>query len=161
MVASFSLSHVADLAAAFGEVRRVLRPGGALASATFNLAAPADPVKSTIDAVAERFGFERPAWYEAMKAHEGRVGRADLLARHAAAAGLTALRVEEVQVESGLQTAEDLARYRLGTSQFAPFVAGLGPERRRALFQDVCQTLGPTPQPWRPAVLILSSRAAA
>jgi hypothetical protein len=79
----------------------------------------------------------------------------------ARAAGLADVRVVEQEVNVGLDSAEDLVAWRLGMASMAPFVESLDAGRRDALLKAAVAAVGPEPQPLRPPVLILSSRAAA
>jgi SAM-dependent methyltransferase len=160
VIAAFSLSHLARPALALNGMCRVLRPAGHLLSVSFR-AQPAHPAKACVEAVAERFGFRPPAWYSHLKQLEAAVDTPEALCALASAAGLMATRVEEVGVKTGVDTADQLVRWRLGMAHLAPFVAGLSPTQRAELVSEAKEALGPSPQPWRPTVLILSSRAPA
>jgi SAM-dependent methyltransferase len=160
VVAAFSLSHVAEPVRALREARRVLRPGGRLVSLTFGRDAP-HPAKERVDAVAAGFGFRPPVWYRLAKGYEEATAEPRRLAALAAAAGLVDVRVDEVRVDTGVDSAADQVRWRLGKAHLAPFVAALPAPVYAELVRAAQAALGPRPQPWRPAVLILSSRAPA
>jgi len=74
----------------------------------------------------------------------------------AAAADLVEPRVDEVRIDTGMNTEE-----RLGMAHLAPFVAGLPRLQRARLVREAREAVGPAAQPWRPTVLMLSSRAPA
>jgi SAM-dependent methyltransferase len=160
VVAAFSLSHMARPALALAEMRRVLRPSGYLLSLGFR-AEPAHAAKACVDSTAERFGFRPPTWYVHLKELEAAVDTPDALYALASVAGLIDTRIEEVRINSGVDTADDLVRWRLGMAHLASFVAGLSSVVRAELVREAKHALGPAPQPWRPMVLILSSRAPA
>ena len=63
-IAAFAISHVADPVQALMEARRVVRQraGGAVVVGRL-AAAPANASKDVVDAVAQRHGYVRPAWY--------------------------------------------------------------------------------------------------
>ncbi|MGH3456935.1 class I SAM-dependent methyltransferase, partial [Aeromicrobium sp.] len=63
LLSAFSLTHLADPAAALAEWRRV---APAALIATF-APGPSHPTKVAIDAVMTRFGFVSPPWYEQLK----------------------------------------------------------------------------------------------
>jgi SAM-dependent methyltransferase len=159
-VAAFCLSHLRRPDVALREVCRVLRPDGACVAATFRREPP-HPAKERVDRVAAAFGFRPPAWHERAKAFELATSEPEALARCAAAAGLRDVRVEVVRADTGVDTAAALVRWRLGMAHLAPFVAALPPAVRARLAAAAEAAVGPAPQPWRPAVLILSSRAPA
>jgi SAM-dependent methyltransferase len=160
VVAAFSLSHVAQPALALAEACRVLRPAGHLISASFR-AEPTHPAKAYVDGVAERFGFQVPAWHARLKQLETAVDTSDALLALVATAGLVEPRVDEVRVDTGMNTADELVRWRLGMAHLAPFVAGLPRSQRARLAREAREALGPAAQPWSPTVLMLSSRAPA
>jgi len=79
----------------------------------------------------------------------------------AAAADLVEPRVDEVRIDTGMNTADELVRWRLGMAHLAPFVARLPRLQRARLVREAREAVGPAAQPWRPTVLMLSSRAPA
>ena len=136
VAAAFCLNHLPDPAAALAEARRV---GGALAASTF-AAGWTHPAKDAVDAALRPFGYREPAW------HAGVSLDADRLAGRAEAAGFSRVRVRTVTVPAGLVTPAELAAWRLGLAQFAPFLRALdAPARaaaRRAAERAVEQAVG-------------------
>jgi SAM-dependent methyltransferase len=161
VAAAFVLNHLPDPVRGLVEANRVTRPGGIVLASVFS-ARSVHPAKEQIEAVATRFGYRRPPWYERMKAEvEPLTATPGALEAAARAAGLADVRVVEQEVDVGLDSAEDLIAWRLGMASMAPFVASLDGGRRGDLLEAAREAVGPSPQPLRPPVLILSSRAAA
>ena len=130
VLAAFCLNHLGDGAAALGEARRV---GGRLAASFF---APgwAHPAKAAVDTALRPFGYQPPAWYAAMQRDTAaRAADPRVLAREAAAAGFTGVRLRTITVATGLSQPADLAAWRLGMAHIAPFVQSLDPPRQAAL----------------------------
>ena len=161
VVGAFVVNHIPDPARGLAEANRVTRPGGIVLASVFS-ARTIHPAKEQIEATAVGFGYQRPTWYERMKADiEPLTATPAALEAAARAAGLADVHVLEQEVDVGLDTAEDLVAWRLGMASMAPFVASLDARRRSALLEAARAAVGPEPQPLRPPVLILSSRAAA
>jgi hypothetical protein len=108
-----------------------------------------------------QFGFQPPDWHAELNQLEAAVNTPHTLTALASAAGLVTVRVDAIQVETGMSTADDLVRWRMGMAHLSPFVVGLAPTDRARLVREARAALGPAPQPWRPTILVLSSRAPA
>lgn len=128
VVAAFCLNHLASLAAGLAEARRV---GAAIAASTF---APGwdHPAKGAVDEILCSFGYQPPAWHACLSPGS-RAGDPELLAKHAAAAGFTDVQVRTTDVRTGLVTPAELASWRLGLAQVAPFLASLDAPGRAAV----------------------------
>lgn len=130
VLAAFSLSHLPSLAAGLAEIRRT---GLALAASAF----PPDwthPAKEAADAALVSFGYQQPAWHAWLKDKaEPAAGDAAQLAARAEAAGFTIARTRTITVPTGLSTPAELAAWRLGMAQVAPFVRALEPSRQADL----------------------------
>ena len=128
VLAAFCLNHLDSLAAGLGEARRV---GAMIAASTF---APGwdHPAKGAVDEVLGSFGYQPPAWYACLSPGS-RAGDPEMLAEHAAAAGFTDVRVRTTAVRTGLVTPAELASWRLGLAQVAPFLRSLDPADRTAV----------------------------
>ena len=117
---AFCFSHLEHPEPALREARRVAT---ALLSGSF--AGDSDhPAKAAVDEVAGRYGYQTPGWYLAMKADHP-MDHPERLAELARAAGFESVDVDTVQVETGVTTSADLADWRLGMAQYAPFLATL------------------------------------
>ena len=141
VVAAFCLNHLSPPAAALREIRRV---GRSLAASTF---APGwtHPAKLAVDEALRPFGFAPPAWYRSMQREAGPAALDPArLAAQASAAGFTGVRVRAMTVPTGLSAPAQLASWRLGMAQVAPFLQSLdaGPRAaaRRAAEQAVAGT---------------------
>jgi SAM-dependent methyltransferase len=122
VVAAFSLNHLADLQAGLAEARRV---GGGLVASVF---APGldHPAKDAVDRTLRGFGYDPPTWYVTLMPGAGSpTGDQQLLADQAAAAGFGHVRVHTATVRTDLESAAELASWRLGLAQFAPFMRSL------------------------------------
>jgi SAM-dependent methyltransferase len=122
VVAAFCLNHLPDTAAGLAEVRRV---GAALAASTF-AAGWTHPAKDAVDEALRPLGYHEPDWHSFVST------AADQLAEQAAAAGFGQVRVRTVSVPTGLVSPAELAAWRLGLAQFAPFLRSLDEPARSA-----------------------------
>lgn len=160
-VAAFVLSHVPDPVRVLAEAGRVVRGGGAVLASSFS-SASSHPAKAQVDEVATRWGWRPPPWYRQFKSElEPRVGHAAALVALAADAGLHDVVVQELVVDTGVCSADAMVAWRLGMAHLAPFVASLNQVDRASLIAEARTEMGPEPQPLRPVVLMLSSRAPA
>jgi hypothetical protein len=84
--------------------------------------------------VLTRFGYRPPAWYLTVKQDtEPRIGDARLFGQLAAAAGYRDTQSATIAVPTGLAAPAQLAAWRLGMAQVAPFVQSLDHRRRDQL----------------------------
>jgi len=158
-LAGFSISHILAPERALAEMRRVVRPAGAVVASVFG-ASPLNASKEIVDEVAGEFGYRRPEWYAVLKADaEPRSNTPELLASSASAAGLVDVEVRDVIVDSGIETPEAIVEYRIGMAHLAPFVASLDDQRRTVFLRRALGEVRRRGQPVTPRVLILSSRA--
>ena len=159
VIAAFLLNHLPP-GPALAEIRRVLRPGGAVLASTW--AAGNDPVKAVATEVVRAWGWAEPAWYHAMKTEVEPVsGNPNVLAAQASAVGLTDIRAETIAVDLGVRDARDVVAYRLALPQYASFLAGLPPAECRDLAARAEAAVAPLVASWRPAVVLLAARAPA
>jgi ubiquinone/menaquinone biosynthesis C-methylase UbiE len=128
VLAAFCLNHLDSLAAGLAEARRV---GAAIAASTF---APGwdHPAKGAVDEVLGSFGYQPPAWYACLSPGS-RAGDPEILTERVAAAGFTDVRVRTADVRTALVTPAELASWRLGLAQVAPFLRSLAPADRAAV----------------------------
>ena len=105
--------------------------GAAIAASTF---APdwGHPAKGAVDKVLRSFGYQPPSWYACLSPGS-RAGDPAALAEHAAAAGFTDVQVRTADVRTALVTPAELASWRLGLAQVAPFLRSLAPADRAAV----------------------------
>ena len=141
VVAAFCLNHLSEPGAALREARRV---GRGFAASTF---APGwtHPAKLAVDDALRPFGFQPPAWYLSLQREAGPAAQAPgRLAAQAAGAGFTDVQVRTMTVPTGLSDPAQLASWRLGMAQVAPFLqsldAGQRAAARRAAEQAVAGT---------------------
>jgi len=128
VLAAFCLNHLDSLAAGLAEARRV---GAAIAASTF---APGwdHPAKGAVDEVLGSFGYQPPAWYACLSPGS-RAGDPEILTERVAAAGFTDVQVRTADVRTALVTPAELASWRLGLAQVAPFLRSLAPADRAAV----------------------------
>ena len=71
-----------------------------------------------------------PDWYERLRAEFAPLtGSPEAVSAVAREAGLDVVGAEDVEVDVGVHTAEDLVRYRFGQAQYAPWFAAMPPRR--------------------------------
>ena len=128
VLAAFCLNHLDAPDTGVAEARRV---GAALAASTF---APGwtHPAKDAADGAVRSFGYQPPAWYEALAPGE-RASDPEVLAGLAAAAGFTRVQVTTVAVPTALVTPADLVSWRLGLAHYAPFLCSMDAAGRAAV----------------------------
>lgn len=155
--ASFVLNHLTDPVAGLEELRRVTFPGGCvLATAYSNSSTSA--ARDEIDRVAAEHGMRMPAWYTDLKADAiPLLGTADSMAAAARSAHLTEIDVEEIPVDIGVETAEQLVAYRLGQANYASFLGTLRPEEAEELRRVAVEAAAAVMEPYRPVVVFLSA----
>ena len=141
VVAAFCLNHLSGPGAALREAWRV---GRGFAASTF---APGwtHPAKLAVDEALRPFGFQPPAWYLSLQREAGPAAQdPGRLAAQAAGAGFTDVQVRPMTVPTGLSDPAQLASWRLGMAQVAPFLqsldAGQRAAARRAAEQAVAGT---------------------
>jgi ubiquinone/menaquinone biosynthesis C-methylase UbiE len=119
MLSTFVLQHVSQTGAVFGEVARVLRPGGFFATATWGT--DDAEIGGVYDVLNELFARHRiPADESALKAWHSRVDEPAKIARYAARAGLV--------MENGWATR---STYRWRARGFIGWATTMGPYGRR------------------------------
>jgi len=128
VLAAFCLNHLDSLAAGLAEARRV---GAAIAASTF---APGwdHPAKGAVDEVLGSFGYQPPGWHACLSPGS-RAGDPEMLADRAAAVGFADVRVRTTAVRTALVTPAELASWRLGLAQVAPFLRSLEVSDRAAV----------------------------
>ena len=154
VVAAFCLNHLSRPGVALREVRRV---GRGFAASTF---APGwtHPAKLAVDEALRPFGFQPPAWYSSMQRQAGPAAQdPSRLAAQAAAAGFAGVRVRTMTVPTGLSTPAQLASWRLGLAQIAPFLQSLDAGQRQAARRAAEQAVAGT-GPLVVSMLVLTGR---
>jgi hypothetical protein len=105
--------------------------GAAIAASTF---APGwdHPAKGAVDEVLGSFGYQPPGWHACLSPGS-RAGDPEMLADRAAAVGFADVRVRTTAVRTALVTPAELASWRLGLAQVAPFLRSLEVSDRAAV----------------------------
>lgn len=130
VAAGFCLSHLSDPHGALAEWHRV---GRSLVASAF-APGPPHPAKVAVDDAMAELGFVSPEWYRQVKAASAGIEDPQGLAVLVGAAGYDSVEVTRRAVDAGLESPDDVVRWRLGMAHLAPWVAGLSePDRVRAL----------------------------
>ena len=84
------------------------------------------PARDAVDEALRGFGYDPPTWYVTLMPGAGSpTADQQALAEQAAAAGFGHVRVHTATVRTDLESAAELASWRLGLAQFAPFMRSL------------------------------------
>jgi SAM-dependent methyltransferase len=151
VVAACCLGHLPDPRAALVECRR-LAP--AVVASAF-LTGWTHPAKAMVDETAIAFGFTVPEWYVRLKTDtEPKVDDPARLERLGRSAGYGRVEVSVHSVDVGLNSAAELAAWRLGMAHLAPFVANLGGDERTELTQRCVTALTDAPPLVVPLVVL-------
>lgn len=156
VTAGFCINHLPEPDRFLRECARVVRSGGFVLASTFS-ANDEHPAKACVEEAAREKGWVPPAWDEVFRSSSALTDSEEGLAHMAALAGLESTTVARVVVDTGLSTAQDLVRWRLGMAQMSGWVSSLSEEDREELIQTAEDRLGSQPQSLRRSVLILSS----
>lgn len=152
---AFVLNHLPEPEVALRELRRVVRPGGAVL-ATVYANSFSSPLRDAVDEAAFARGYRYPEWYRRLREeYAPRLGSVDRMAAAARSAGLTPVDVVEYAADLGLDRAEDLVDYRLGQAHCTDWLAGLPAGRRAEVRAAALAAVEPIMQPYRPGVVRL------
>lgn len=155
-ISTFAISHVDTPARALTELRRVVKPAGLVVAAVFGTAPP-NASKDVIDRVATEHGYVPPPWYVHVKTHtEPLTNTPSALRACGGAAGLGGVNVDDITVDSGMDSADAIVRYRIGMAHLAPFVDSLNPASRERFVDEACAAVGRCGQGLALRVLVLS-----
>ena len=157
VVASFVLNHLTDPGRGFGELIRVVRPGGAVLATVYGTASRS-PARDRVDEVAKEAGWQVPDWYVELKAEAAPLlGTAASMEAAARLAGLVEVVVEERPVDVGVARAEDLVEYRFGQAHFTAWLDEIGPRRAGEVRRRAADEAGPIFERYCPLVVFLSA----
>lgn len=144
VVAAFSLNHIVDPVAGLREAARVTAAGGPLLVSTY-AENDTHEVKAAVEAALLEAGWERHAWYEALRADAvPRLATIERLAEAARDAGLDG-EVCAHEVAFPELGAHELVEWRLGMAQHAPFVDTLDTAAQTRLRSRAHELLGSDP----------------
>jgi ubiquinone/menaquinone biosynthesis C-methylase UbiE len=154
-VASFSFNHLPDPAAGLREADRSCRPSSPILVSAY-AADDHHPVKDAVEQALVEAGWAAERWFDQLRrAALPLLATPDGMADAARQAGLDG-RVEQLQVEIPGLSANDLVAWRLGLAQAAPFLAGLDPETRHAVYRRARRLLGDHPPPLRRSIVVFA-----
>jgi SAM-dependent methyltransferase len=160
-VSAFAISHLDTPERSLAELRRVVKASSPVIVAVFG-AAPPHASKDIVDQVAAQHGYEAPSWYLHLKSTAEPLSNTPSLLRACAAkAGLTDIRVDDITIDSGIDSPEAMVEYRTGMAHLAPFVRGLPHVEREVFLREATDAVAQRSLGLAPRVLILSSRAPA
>jgi len=159
-IASFVLNHLDDPVGGLIELRRALRPGGAvLATVYANSSQSAN--RGAVDAVARAYGWNPPEWYRDLKATAApRLGAVAPMTEAAEAAQLVDVDVTEAAVDVNVTDPVELVEYRFGQAHFADWLGDLDPDQRTRARAAAYGSIAETMEPYRPRVVFLTARTA-
>jgi ubiquinone/menaquinone biosynthesis C-methylase UbiE len=160
-VSAFAISHVDTPERSLAELRRVVKPAGPVIVAVF-AAAPRNANKNIVDQLAAEHGYVAPHWYVHLKTTAEPLSNTPSLLRACAdEAGLDDIHIDDITIDSGIDSPEAMVEYRTGMAHLAPFVRSLPHVERELFVREAIAAVAQQSQGLAPRVLILSSRAPA
>jgi SAM-dependent methyltransferase len=156
-VAAFVLNHLVNPGPAFGELVRVVRPGGVVLACVFANRSRSAP-RDLVDEVARAAGWQPPGWYVEARARATPVlGTTAAMAAAAGDAGLSDITVDERPVDVGVTEPSQLVAYRFGQAPFTAWLESIGPVAGEAVRRAAVQAVRPVMVPYRPIVVFLTA----
>jgi SAM-dependent methyltransferase len=150
-VAAFVVNHLADPAAGLAELRRVVRPGGAVLASAFSVDRAA--AKAAVDEVAAAYGCVTSPWYDELQRRAAGVGTVSAMTAALRAAGFGEVDVAERSLDVGLADPADVVRYRLALPHLHAFVDALDAARGRQFVADATAAVAASGTRFAPYVL--------
>jgi SAM-dependent methyltransferase len=157
VLAPFSLNHLDEPAAGVRESGRV---ASLLLASTY---ADDDdhPAKAAVETALGEIGWERPAWYAALKTAMAAWGTVADATAAVERGGMQPLAVDRREIAFPDLGPADMIAWRLGLAQNAAFVSSLDTTTQQVVFRRALELLGPGPEPLVRRIIFLAAAAAA
>jgi len=153
VLAPFSLNHLPDPALGVSEAARV---AGHLLASTY--AADDDhPAKLAVETALTELGWQRPSWYDDVKAAMGAWGTVDVAREVVERGGMNPIRVEHETVVFDDLGPEDMVAWRAGMAPSAAFLGALPGAQREQFVARAIELLGPDPPPIERQVILIAA----
>lgn len=158
VVIAFGVNHATDPVGFLAEARRVLRPGGKVASSTF-LRGWTHPAKEAVDGALAAFGYEVPGWHRRLKDDvEPATASPSAIKGVAARAALAGPRVRVVEVTIDASV-EEVVGWRCSMASHASFVDSLPADARAAATELAIAEVRRRWQPLLVPMLVMTATA--
>jgi len=153
VLAPFSLNHLHDPALG---VREAARVADHLLASTY--AADDDhPAKLAVETALTELGWQRPNWYDGIKAAMSAWGTVDVARDVVERGGMRPVRMEHETVVFDDLGPEDMVAWRAGVAPSAAFLGALPPAQRESFVARALELLGPNPPLIERRVILISA----
>jgi SAM-dependent methyltransferase len=152
-LAAFSLNHLDDPADGVREAGRI----SSLLLASTYAADDDHPAKVATERALGEVGWERPSWYDALKAAMASWGTVEDASAAIDRGGLIPLRVERREIVFEQLGPRDMVAWRMGLAQSATFLSTLDPAAQQRVARRALDLLGPHPEPIVRRVIFLAA----
>jgi SAM-dependent methyltransferase len=154
VLAPFCLNHLGDPSEGVRESGRV---GDLLVGSTY--AVDDDhPAKAAVEIALGELGWQRPAWYSAIKVSMSGWGTVADATAVVERGGMRPIAVERREIAYPDLGPEDMVAWRMGLPHTAAFVAGLDPGAQHRVFDRALDLLGHDPEPIVRRVILFAAR---